>query len=102
MRPIGELELDDVYTDLVRQPDGSTECVVRDPAAGAEVAVWADKETREWCVYTTHRVPTICFEPYPAATDFLNLTPRGIDAGMVTVAPGGTWRTSLRFQVREV
>jgi aldose 1-epimerase len=102
MKPIGDLELDDVYTGVVRQPDGSTECVMRDPVTGAEVAVWADRETREWCVYTTHRVPTICFEPYPAATDFLNMTSRGIDAGMVTVAPGQAWRTTLRFQLREV
>ncbi len=102
MRPIGELELDDVYTGLVRRLDGSTECIMRDPAAGAEVAVWADKETREWCVYTTHRQPTICFEPYPAATDFLNLTARGVDAGMVTVPPGGAWHTRLSFSVREV
>jgi aldose 1-epimerase len=101
MKPIGELELDDVYTGVIRQPDGSTECVMRDPAAGAEVAVWADKSPREWCVYTTHNLPTICFEPYPAATDFLNMTAKGVDAGMVTVDPGQVWSTTLRFMVRE-
>ena len=75
---------------------------MRDPAAGAEVAVRAAKETREWCVYTTHRVPTICFEPYTAATDFLNLTPKGIDAGLVTgLEPAHTWRTHLSFELRE-
>jgi len=101
LRCLGDHELDDVYTG-VELADGASECVLRDPSAGAEVVVRADARFREWVVYAPRGRSTICFEPYTCPTDALNLQPRGIDAGLIVLEPGETWRGAIWFTVRPV
>lgn len=102
LRELGDVELDDVYTGVqLRAPERElSECVLRDPAAGAEVAVRADPSFREIVVYAPARRPVICFEPYTCATNALNLQPAGIDAGLISLWPGEVWSGTIRFTVR--
>lgn len=98
-RPLGDLELDDVYTG-VETTNGWSECALRDPTAAAELVVRADAGFREIVVYAPAGRSAICFEPYTCATDALNLQRRGIDAGLVELEPGGIWRGTISFTLR--
>ena len=79
-RPIGTSLLDDVYTD-VRPIDGAIECVMRDPAAGLEIAQLSDSIFRELVVFTPPNRHAVCMEPYTCVTDAINCQQRGMDAG---------------------
>jgi aldose 1-epimerase len=51
-RPIGPLQLDTGYTDLVRGPDGLARAVLATPDTGRRVTLWADASFRYIMVYT--------------------------------------------------
>ncbi len=99
-RPIGQTTLDDNYTDVVRE-DGETECLYRDPAAGAEVSVRADRAFREIIAYAPPHLPAICLEPYTCVPDALNLQPKGLDAGLVVLEPGASWHGRIWIGLRQ-
>ena len=98
---LGEQTLDDVYTDLEREASWS-ECQLMDPAAAVRLKVRADEAFREWVVYAPPDQPTICFEPYTAPTDAINLQNRGIDAGLVVLEPREEWTGIVEFIVEPV
>ncbi|WP_426246272.1 aldose 1-epimerase family protein [Nocardioides sp. LHG3406-4] len=56
-RPIKRTELDDAFTDLVRDDDGAATVLVRDPASGRGVALWVDERHRWLQVFTADPVP---------------------------------------------
>ena len=89
-RPLGELKLDDVYTDIERA-DGRSRCRLTDPSTGVRLDVTAGPTFREWVVYAPPTRPTICFEPYTCPTDAFNLAARGLDAGVIVLPPGEGW-----------
>jgi len=93
-------EYDDVFTQVVRRPDGWIEAGFRNPNAGNEIAVEASPEFREWVLYapTTRRV--ICLEPYTGTTNAVNLQNDGVDAGLVVLAPGDSWAGEIRISLR--
>jgi aldose 1-epimerase len=88
-----ELHLDDVYTDLPPVPaaaDGLIErAVLR--TKDAALRVRCSEEFREMVLYTPGNRQAFCVEPYTCPTDAVNLQARGIDAGWLTLPPGGTW-----------
>jgi aldose 1-epimerase len=45
-RPVGDLALDDAFTDLARDPDDRVQVELRDPATGRGVALWMDAAHR--------------------------------------------------------
>jgi aldose 1-epimerase len=92
---------DDVFTDLVRRPDGWSEAGIRYPAAGLELRVEASPEFREWVIYAPTTRPVVCLEPYTGTTDAVNLQPRGVDAGLVVLDPGASWSGTIRTSLRE-
>ncbi len=89
---------DDVYTGVVLDGDLSR-AALADTKARLAVVVEAGSGFREWVVYTPPR-SAVCFEPYTCAPDALNLQPRGIDAGLLTLEPGEAknWRVSVRVR----
>lgn len=110
LRPLGDTVLDATFTDLRRtgaaskgaeSEGGVSECVYRDPAAGAELVIRADSAFRELVVYAPPGRPTICIEPLTCCPDALNLEPRGIDAGLIVLEPGASWRGRIWLTVRE-
>jgi aldose 1-epimerase len=92
---------DDVFTDLLRRPDGWSEAGVRYPNVSLELLVEASPEFREWVIYAPTERPVVCLEPYTGTTDAVNLQPRGVDAGLVVLDPGATWTGTIRTSLRE-
>lgn len=97
-RPIGTIDLDDVYTDVDRT-DGGSLCELSDPGSGATLSVVAGPSFREWVVYAPPARPTICFEPYTCPTDAFNLAERGIEAGVIVLKPGESWADWLELRL---
>jgi aldose 1-epimerase len=93
---------DDVFTALVRRPDGWSEAGIRYPNAGLELRVEASPVFREWVIYAPSERPVVCLEPYTGTTDAVNLQPRGVDAGLVVLEPGATWEGTIRTSLRRV
>ncbi|MBI2939892.1 MAG: aldose 1-epimerase [Chloroflexi bacterium] len=98
LRAIGDLSLDDVYTDVAFAGD-STRCRLSDPAAEVELQVEFGRQFREIVVYAPPSRPTICFEPYTCPTDAANLEDRGVPAGVLTLAPGASWSAWVVIRV---
>lgn len=100
-RPIGASLLDDVYTD-VRAQAGAIECVMRDPAAGLEIAQLSDPIFRELVVYTPPNRHAVCMEPYTCVTDAINAQQQGMDAGWRVLPPGEEITTWIDIVVRKI
>ncbi len=100
LRPIGQTTLDDNYTEVVLE-SGESECLYRDPAAGAEVSVRADSGFREIIAYAPAHLPAICLEPYTCVPDALNLQPKGLDAGLIVLEPGDSWHGRIWIDLRQ-
>jgi len=94
----GDLFFDDVYGGL--NASGPSESVYTDPAAGVQIAVWADAGFRELVVYAPTNRNVLCIEPYTCATDAFNLARRGVDAGMIVLEPGGSWSGKIVYAPR--
>lgn len=90
-RVIGDLALDDAFTDLVRDGHGRATAELRDPSTGAGVALWVDEHHRWLQVFTAddhgerarHHVAV---EPMTAPGDALRT---GDD--LVVIDPGATF-----------
>lgn len=95
-------EFDDVFTDLIRRPDGWSEAGIRYANAGWELIVEASPEFREWVLFAPAARPVICLEPYTGTTNAVNLSPRGVDAGLIALNPGAMWSATIRTLLREV
>jgi len=99
MRPLGETNLDDVFTSTQLDARGSA-CVLHDPDSKYEVVLHADAGFRHWVVYAPKR-PVICFEPYTCVTDAFNLHARGVaGTGFATLDPGRPWRGVVTMRVK--
>jgi aldose 1-epimerase len=99
-KPLGRAVLDDVFTDLVRRPDGWTEAAVAYPADRLEIVIEASPEFREWVVYAPSNREVVCLEPYSGVTDAVNLSRSGVDSGLVVLAPDETWKATVRISAR--
>jgi aldose 1-epimerase len=86
---------DNAYTDLITGGAGCR-CQMLDKAACLSAVVEADRQFREWVVYTPPR-PAISFEPLTCVPNALNLTSEGIDAGLIVLEPGEwrRWRVAI-------
>jgi aldose 1-epimerase len=93
-------EYDDVFTDLVRRPDGWSEAGIRYPERGLQLIVEAGPEFREWVIFSPLGRPVVCLEPYTGTTNAVNLQAQGVDAGLVVVQPGATWQGTIRTFLR--
>lgn len=100
-RELGEAELDHVYTDIERN-SGIASCRLQDPQARAELTVRFGAEFPHVVLFAPAERPTFCFEPYTCITDAPNMAAAGIDAGLVVLAPGESWRGGVAFEVAEL
>ncbi len=92
------LALDDVMTGLYNfafdpQEQLGLIGVVQHPAGERMLTLWTSDSFRELVMFTPPHREAICLEPYTCTTDAMNLTSRGIDAGLRTLAPGERWET---------
>jgi aldose 1-epimerase len=93
--PLKDYDLDDVFSDLVRDADGRATMSVRGPksqrldvlfGSGYRAAVvWAPKPNREF----------ICFEPMAGITNSMNLEQKGLYQELQSVPPDGRWEAGF-------
>lgn len=100
-RDVSELDLDDIYTDLVSDDDGRVRCTLADSDAGVAVVVEADRALFPHSVVYTAPAPraAICIEPYTCPTDAFNLAARGVPANLIELAAAETIELELTIRV---
>jgi aldose 1-epimerase len=97
-----DFDLDDVFSDLVRDSSGHAVMSVRGKSQTIDVrfgerfraaVVWAPKPTAPG-----QDRNFICFEPMAGITNAMNAAHKGLYKELQTIAPGGTWQES--FSIR--
>jgi aldose 1-epimerase len=96
-RPMRELSLDDVLTGLPSRPSRLDGMIER--AKVEDVRLFCSPAFRELVVFTPPHRQAFCAEPYTCATDAVNLQQRGVEAGLLVLPPGETWRADVEFWV---
>lgn len=96
-RPFAGLTLDHVFTDVQREADGVSRCVIENRETGHGLVMESDASFRELVIYTPPGRDVICFEPYTCPTDAINLAAQGIPAGVMVLTPGETFSATVRI-----
>jgi aldose 1-epimerase len=94
-----DYDLDDVFSDLVRDSSGRAVMTVKGTTQKIDVVfgerwksavVWAPKP-----VTLGQDRNFVCFEPMAGITDAMNLAQKGLYSELQSIAPGGTWQESF-------
>jgi aldose 1-epimerase len=101
--PLGGLDLDHVFGDLVRDGQGRAVMSVRGRSQRIDVVFGANYRAAVVYAPAPSAAPAqnrqfICFEPMAGITNALNLAHRGVYKELQSVAPGQVWQE--RFWVR--
>jgi aldose 1-epimerase len=96
--PLAQYNLDDVFSDLVRDTNGRATVSVTGRSQRLDVTVGPNYKAM--VIYAPQGATTgfICLEPMAGITNAINMAHRGQYGELQTVAPGDTWRE--RFQIR--
>ncbi len=85
---------------LAPGPDADGLCDRGDVRSGADVLrVRASPDFRDVVVFTPVHRQAFCIEPYTCITDAINLQARGVDAGLLTLPPGGRWSAVVEMRL---
>jgi aldose 1-epimerase len=90
---LNAIQLDDVFTGLVRGADGRAQFWVEGKKQRITVTYGPKYNTA--VVYAPPGREFICFEPMSAITDAFNLAHAGIYKDLQSIPPGGQWRESF-------
>jgi aldose 1-epimerase len=88
-----DYNLDDVFSDLLRDGEGRTTITVQ--GKSQRLAVTLGRNYRATVIWAPANRGFICIEPMAGITDALNLAHRGLYNELQTIAAGGTWRESF-------
>jgi aldose 1-epimerase len=91
-------DLDDVFSDLVRDGEGRAAMSVTGKSQRLDIAL--GPKFRSVVIWSPKDSAFICIEPMAAITDALNLAQKGIYKELQTIAPGGVWQESFWIQPR--
>jgi len=91
--PLEGAQLDDVFSNLVRDASGRAEFYVQGNSEKLSV-IYGPKYTVA-VIYAPKGRNFICFEPMSAITNAFNLAHQGIYKELQSVPPGGAWRESF-------
>jgi aldose 1-epimerase len=91
--PLKDGQLDDVFSGLVRGPDGRARFWVE--GRRQRITVTYGPKYTVAVVYAPHSREFICFEPMAAITNAFNLSHSGVYKEMQSVPPGGQWKESF-------
>jgi aldose 1-epimerase len=104
-RPVSQLNLDDVLTDLEPALEPGGEGLYRRGAVGGPGSLVVELLTsaafRELVVFTPPHRQAVCLEPYTCATDAINLQARGVDAGWRVPPPRAQWEGEVEFRLAQ-
>jgi aldose 1-epimerase len=101
-----DLQLDAVMTNLYTiaydQNDGlGLVAVIQHPTGQGMLTLWSSEGYRELVLFTPPHREALCVEPYTCTTDAINLTARGIDAGLRVLAPGEHWQGIVELHLAD-
>jgi aldose 1-epimerase len=94
--PLKDFDLDHVYSDLEREPEGHAHMSVQGKAQRLDIRFGPKYNTV--VVYSPKQHPGagfVCFEPMTGITDAMNLAHRGLYKELQTLRPGETWQESF-------
>ena len=91
--PLKGAALDDVFGNLVRDPDGQAR--FRVAGGGRSITVTYGPKYTVAIIYAPPGKDFICFEPMSAVTNAFNLAHAGVYGELQSAAPGETWRESF-------
>jgi aldose 1-epimerase len=91
--PLKGAVLDDVFGNLIRDPDGRARFWVE--GGGRRITVTYGPKYTVAIVYAPAGKDFICFEPMSAITNAFNLAHAGVYSELQSVAPGEVWRESF-------
>jgi aldose 1-epimerase len=91
--PLRGAVLDDVFSNLVRDPDGRAR--FRVDGGGRRITVTYGPKYTVAIAYAPAGKDYVCFEPMSAVTNAFNLAHAGLYAELQSVAPGEAWRESF-------
>jgi aldose 1-epimerase len=91
--PLRAGPLDDVFTNLLHEPDGTAQFRVM--GARERITVTFGPNYRVAVVYAPQGRDYICFEPMAAITNAFNLAHSGVYTELQSIPPGSTWRESF-------
>ncbi|MFX1255480.1 MAG: aldose 1-epimerase [Promethearchaeota archaeon] len=95
--PLAGRELDDVFSDLIRDTKDRAEFFVQGKREKISV-IYGSKYTVA-VVYAPKNRDIICFEPMSAITNGFNLAHTGVYKELQTISPHETWRESFWIQL---
>ncbi len=96
-RPVGDAVLDDLYGEL--PADTTLRATLSHPDVTESVTVTADAAFRELLLFTPAHRRAVAAEPYTCTSDALNLSARGVDAGLRVLAAGAEFAATVRYSV---
>jgi aldose 1-epimerase len=98
-RRLGSESYDDAFQLDARRDAGLPCARLIDPALGLAVELRAAPAFRELVAYAPPDREVVSLEPYTCAPDAFNLATRGIDAGVIELAPGATFNASFELRL---
>ena len=73
------------------------EARVQPPVA---IALGSPRQVAELVAFTPPHRQAVCLEPYTCVSDAAHLQEQGIDAGWLSLPPGGRWTAVVEMAVR--
>lgn len=87
------LELDDVYSDLIRNGDGEARFSLQSHAGSVQIGFGPQYKVA--VVYAPRTGDFVCVEPMATVTNALNLYRNGADIELPMIPPGGVWEEAF-------
>jgi len=95
-QPLAGIQLDDVFTDLVRDADGRARFWVE--GSSQRITVSYGPKYTVAVAYAPPGREFLCFEPMAAITNAFNLAQAGVYKELQSISPGATWKESFWIQ----
>jgi aldose 1-epimerase len=91
--PLRNVDLDDVFSDLVRDAEGRAIVTLR--GRHQQLDVLLGPHYRALVLYSPNRAAYVAIEPMAGITDAMNLAQTGVYRELQRIAPGGAWQESF-------
>ena len=90
----------DVRNLLFRRRQGGIRAGLRDPRGGSQIELTCSDEYGAMVFFTPVQPPVVSLEPHTCVPNAFNLSPRGLPAGALELAPGQSWQAWWELRAR--